>query len=252
MKENYQHNEVFSFDVVWETAIIKLKSRAFQVLLDLPLKKAFLDCLITISEKKGIKGLIIFDSPECHDYENYIEFARAAFSRESINTLTEMELSRFGNAGRQITMELLKFTKPIIVGIQGRVPIENFGYYLPCDYRIAAENMQIEFPDLNLGIPPGAASYFISKEIGPNKTLEMYLTGKTLSASEARKLNIINEIVPSDDLYNACEERLDQLFMLTSNSLVAMKPLIKPDLPEIESHLEHSWDVFWSATPPRE
>lgn len=246
--ENYQHDDVFSFDMAGSTAVIKLKSRAFLVLLDLSLKKAFLECLKTIRENNKVKGLLVFDTPECHDFEDYIEFARAAFSRESINALTEMELSRFWNAGRQITMELLKFTKPIIVGIQGRVPIENFGYYLPCDYRIAAEDMQIEFPDLNLVIPSGAASYFISRGIGSNRTLELYLAGETLSANEAKTLNLINEIAPSNDLYNVCMDRLDSLFMRSSNSLITIKELIKPNISETENHLERAWQVFWRST----
>lgn len=71
---------------------------------------------------------------------------------------------------------------------------------LACDLRIAAEEAKIGFTFIKLGINPGMGSeYFLSRLVGPARTLELLMTGDVLTAQEALQIGLVNRVVPSKE-----------------------------------------------------
>jgi len=55
----------------------------------------------------------------------------------------------------------------------------NIGF--ACDYRIISNRTVFQYPLLDLGlIPKGGGVYFLSRIVGPNKTMEMLLSGNEI------------------------------------------------------------------------
>ena len=72
---------------------------------------------------------------------------------------------------------------------------------LACDMRIAAQEAKLGFTFIKLGINPGMGSeYFLSRLVGPARTLELLMTGDILTAEEALQIGLVNRVVLSKDL----------------------------------------------------
>jgi len=74
---------------------------------------------------------------------------------------------------------------------------------MSCDFRIAAESATFGQPEINLGIMPGfGGTQRLPRLVGEGKALEMNLTGDPISAYEAERLGLANEVVPDHELFD--------------------------------------------------
>lgn len=78
---------------------------------------------------------------------------------------------------------------------------------LACDYVLASDRARFGQPEIRLACYPPVAAALYPRRIGRGRTLELLLTGKTLSAEEALRFGLIEEVVPAERL----AERLDGL-----------------------------------------
>lgn len=62
-----------------------------------------------------------------------------------------------------------------------------------------------------MGLWPYMVSALIVEHLGPKRAMEMMMTGRRLSASEARDWGLVNVVVPRDGLDRAVEEMTDHL-----------------------------------------
>lgn len=108
-----------------------------------------------------------------------------------------------------ITMELLdpfadwdeiyRIKKPIICAVHGYCLGGGFELALSADILIAAENTKFGFPEVKLGVMPGAGgTQLLTRLIGKNRALEWLWTGEMRDVTEAYQLGIVNRIVPKE------------------------------------------------------
>src|SRR3954464_2887392 len=72
---------------------------------------------------------------------------------------------------------------------------------MACDFRLAAESATFGQPEVNLGIIPGfGGTQRLPRLVGEGKALEMNLTGDPISAYEALRLGLVNDVVPDHEL----------------------------------------------------
>ena len=70
---------------------------------------------------------------------------------------------------------------------------------LGCHYRVAAPGTRLGFPEVKLGLLPGAGgTQRLPRIINAQKALELIATGDPIGAEEARELGLINKIVQGD------------------------------------------------------
>ena len=100
----------------------------------------------------------------------------------------------------------LSITKPLIAALHGYVLGSGIEIALCCDIRVASEDAQFGVPEMGLGIIPAAGgTQTLPRIIGGAKALEVLLTGRWIRAEEARRLKLVNRIVPRADLLPAAE-----------------------------------------------
>ncbi|PLR87134.1 enoyl-CoA hydratase-related protein [Bacillus sp. V33-4] len=86
--------------------------------------------------------------------------------------------------------------KPIIGAVHGFALGGAFELALCCDLLLAAEGAEFGFPEVNLGIMPGAGgTQRLTKLVGKTKAMEWLFTGKRISSREALLYGLINQIV---------------------------------------------------------
>jgi enoyl-CoA hydratase len=88
------------------------------------------------------------------------------------------------------------FKKPIIGAVKSFVFGGGFELALSCDLLIAAGDTLFSFPEVTLGVMPGAGgTQRLTKLVGKTKALEWILTAERINAETALKYGIINKIV---------------------------------------------------------
>ena len=74
---------------------------------------------------------------------------------------------------------------------------------MACDFRIAAEAATFGQPEVNLGIIPGfGGTQRLPRLVGEAKALELNLVGEPISAREALRLGLANQVVPDHELFD--------------------------------------------------
>ncbi len=80
-----------------------------------------------------------------------------------------------------------------------------------CDFVIATESAKFGQPEIRLGCFPPVAVVTFPALIGLRAAMDLILTGRTISAAEAKQLGLISRVVPDDALVAGVEELLSEL-----------------------------------------
>ncbi len=94
--------------------------------------------------------------------------------------------------------------KPIVAAMHGSALGGGLEVALGCHYRVAAPDARLGFPEVKLGLLPGAGgTQRLPRLIDAQKALEMISTGSPVKAEEARELGLIDHVIQGDLLEEA-------------------------------------------------
>jgi enoyl-CoA hydratase len=91
--------------------------------------------------------------------------------------------------------------KPTIAAVQGKCIAAGLMLCWPCDLIIAADNAQFSDPVLMMGLC-GIEYHAHTWEFGARKAKELLFTGEAMTAQEAHRVGMVNQVVPLDELMN--------------------------------------------------
>src|SRR5215467_15912706 len=103
-------------------------------------------------------------------------------------------------APRRPTYEALDgASKPVVAAIHGYALGGGLENALACHYRIAVPSAKVGLPEVLIGIlPGGGGTQRLPRLIGVQAALDMIVTGRHVPAPEARRLGIIDEVLPEN------------------------------------------------------
>jgi enoyl-CoA hydratase len=91
--------------------------------------------------------------------------------------------------------------KPVVAAINGPALGGGCELALTADFRVCAEDTRIGLPEIHLGVMPGAGgTQRLPRLVGPGRAKEMILTGRTLDATEALAIGLVDQVVPAADV----------------------------------------------------
>jgi len=91
--------------------------------------------------------------------------------------------------------------KPVIAAVNGLALGGGCELSLACDFRLAADSAKFGQPEINLGLIPGAGgTQRLSRLIGAAKAKELIFLGDPIDAAAAKKLGLVNQVVPAASL----------------------------------------------------
>ena len=95
-----------------------------------------------------------------------------------------------------VLLELEALPFPTIAAINGHALGGGWELALACDLRVAVSSAKVGFPEVGLGIIPGAGGTLrLLQHVGVGLAKELILTGRLLDATEAHTLGLVNRLV---------------------------------------------------------
>ena len=98
---------------------------------------------------------------------------------------------------------IARMKKVVIASVQGYAIANGSGLVFACDLAVAAEDARFGTTAINVGLICLGPAVPLARLVGRKKTLEMVLTGDFISAAEAQRLGLVNQVVPPEELENA-------------------------------------------------
>lgn len=117
-----------------------------------------------------------------------------------INEIMQKELNgirRLFETCMDLMMLIQSISQPVIAQIEGIATAAGCQLVAASDLAVAEEEALFATPGVKIGLFCTTPMVALSRAVGRKKALEMLLTGRFISASEARDYGLINSVVPS-------------------------------------------------------
>jgi enoyl-CoA hydratase len=132
-----------------------------------------------------------------------------------------IEAEEFTRAGQAVLNVIENIEKPVIAAVNGYALGGGCETAMACTIRLATEDASFGQPEVKLGIIPGyGGTQRLPRLVGRGRALQLILTGAIISAQEAYRIGLVNEIVPRSELIPRAEAILAQI---TANAPLAIK-----------------------------
>jgi enoyl-CoA hydratase len=134
---------------------------------------------------------------------------------------TAIEAEGSSTYGQEVLNLIENLGKPVIAAVNGFALGGGCETAMACTIRIAAENAKFGQPEVKLGvIPGGGGTQRLPRLVGKGRALQVILSGEMISAQEAYRIGLVNEVVPAAELIARAEGILKQIL---SNAPLAVK-----------------------------
>ena len=135
--------------------------------------------------------------------------------------LTAVDAERSSRYGQDILTLVENLGKPVIAAVNGFALGGGCETAMACTIRVASEHARFGQPEVTLGIiPGGGGTQRLPRLVGKGRALQIILSGAMMTAQEAYRIGLVNEVVPATDLIPRAEAILKQIF---ANAPVAIR-----------------------------
>jgi len=97
-------------------------------------------------------------------------------------------------------VRMRRMQKPVVAKVQGRALAGGAGLVTACDIAVAGAGAQLGYPEIQRGFVPAMVMSLLRRVTGEKTALELVLTGRVLSAEEARAVGLLARVVPDAEL----------------------------------------------------
>lgn len=120
---------------------------------------------------------------------------------------------------------------PVIAAITGYALGGGCELALCADLRVAGEGAKLGQPEVLLGLIPGlGGTQRLTRLVGPARAKDLILTGRTVSAAQAREMGLVDRVVPDGEVLATAMELAQQLAAGAPLALAAAKRAIDAGL----------------------
>jgi enoyl-CoA hydratase/carnithine racemase len=135
--------------------------------------------------------------------------------------VTAVEAEKSSSYGQEVLNLIENLGKPVIAAVNGFALGGGCEMAMACTIRVAIETAKFGQPEVALGlIPGGGGTQRLPRLVGKGRALQLILSGGMITAQEAYRIGLVNEVVPPADLIPHAEAILKQIF---KNAPIAVK-----------------------------
>jgi crotonobetainyl-CoA hydratase len=135
-------------------------------------------------------------------------------------------LPRTGGFGGIALRETLDV--PVIARVNGHAVGGGFEMVLGCDIIVAAEEATFGLPEARVGrLPLDGGMTLLQRQVPFHLAMGVLLTGKRISAAEAFRIGLVNEVVPRAELDAAVARWVDDVLACAPLSVRAIKQVVR-------------------------
>jgi methylglutaconyl-CoA hydratase len=122
---------------------------------------------------------------------------------------------------------LYEFPKPAIAAVNGAAIAGGAGLAMLCDFTLASTAARFGFTEVRIGFVPAIVSAFLLRQVGEKHARDLLLTGRIITAGEAYRMGLVNEVVEPVHLAEGARRLAEQLLESSPASLRATKTLLQ-------------------------
>lgn len=100
----------------------------------------------------------------------------------------------------KLMQTVVRHPKPVIAQIQGIATAAGCQLVASCDLAVASSSARFATPGVNIGLFCSTPMVALSRNVARKPAMEMLLTGEMISADEAKRIGLVNRVVPPDAL----------------------------------------------------
>jgi len=130
-----------------------------------------------------------------------------------VGQLTAVEGEKSASHGQAVLNLVENLGKPVVAAINGFALGGGCETAMACTIRVAAAHAKFGQPEVALGVIPGAGgTQRLPRLVGKGRALQLILSGDMISADEAYRMGLVNEVVPAAELIQRAEAVLGKIF----------------------------------------
>lgn len=136
-----------------------------------------------------------------------IAFVAGADITEFSKLLTAEQAETISRQVQAVFDKIEAAPKPFIAALNGVALGGGMELALACHMRIIGDRAKLGQPEINLGIIPGwGGTQRLPRLVGKAKAIELILTGDSITAQEAYRLNLVNKVVPGGEVLKTARD----------------------------------------------
>lgn len=150
--------------------------------LDQQMMNELQEAFVNFRENKNLK-LIIFEGEGKHfSFGASVEEHKKEYAADMLRSFHKLFYS------------LIELSIPTLAKLSGQCLGGGMELALMCNFIFADKTLKLGQPEIILGVFPPPASIILPEKIGLARSEELLITGKTISAMEAKETGLVNEI----------------------------------------------------------
>ncbi|MDY7038839.1 MAG: enoyl-CoA hydratase/isomerase family protein [Thermodesulfobacteriota bacterium] len=201
----------FIYEVKENIAFMTINRPEVRNALNNEITKQLLDSVVRAKEDDDVRVIVIRSTGD----NSFSAGADLSMLKENRDDMVGFR------SGFKIFAELLysltEVGKPTIAAVQGYALAGGCGIAAACDLTIAAEKAKFGLTEINVGFWAMVITAPIFRAVGMKNGLELCYTGKIIDAEEAKRIGMVNRVVPN--------ESLEQEVMRLAKDLASKNPV---------------------------
>src|SRR6202167_5434260 len=123
-----------------------------------------------------------------------------------IASISAVEAAEFTRRGQSVLDLIENLGKPVIAAVNGFALGGGCEIAMACTLRLATENAKLGQPEVKLGIIPGyGGTQRLPRLVGKGIAMQIVLAGEMISAQEAHRIGLVNEVTIAAELIPRAE-----------------------------------------------
>ncbi|MFQ5890089.1 MAG: enoyl-CoA hydratase/isomerase family protein [Gemmatimonadota bacterium] len=171
--------------------------------LDIPMLERLEGTLARLADDSGVKLLVLQGAGRA--------FCAGVDVADHTAERVELMLETFHRVLRRLLVQEF----PVLAVVRGAALGGGCELLLACDAVVAAASAKIGFPEIQLGVFPPVAAALLPRLIGRQRALDLILTGRVMSAEEAREMGLVSRVVSGEELDRAAQDYVDEIASLS-------------------------------------
>lgn len=120
--------------------------------------------------------------------------------------------------------------QPVIAKVAGTATAAGCQLVATCDLAVAGESARFATPGVDIGLFCSTPAVAVSRAVAPKHAMQLLLTGELISAAEAFRMGMVNQVVPDEELDSATASLAELLASKPSAVIAAGKAAYRRQL----------------------
>ena len=140
---------------------------------------------------------------------------------------------------------IIHCSKPVIAEVNGIATAAGCQLVASCDLAVSSDSSKFATPGVNIGLFCSTPMVALSRNVSQKNSMKMLLTGDTISANEAKRISLINDCVPEEQLTKLVMELAEKISKKSQEVLkIGKEAFYKQSQLNIEDAYEYTSKVM--------